>query len=146
MINRLINALAWVSLILAFTVFIVSYANFPEEVLVYINSAGEPVSYIGRNSLFYTGLFVAVIFNAAWLAFGGLLKNSTTDFSLTVSGVGITQITFNVFFASVIYFINLLNSRENFDYSNFGTIILVTGSLLIGALIFTVFARLILKK
>lgn len=146
MINRLIYALAWVSLILAFAVFIISYANFPEEVLIYINQAGDPVMYLGRDALFYTGLLIAILFNGTWIASGGIIKKTSPSLKLTLTGIGVTQIAFNVFFASAVYFINLLNSRENLDYSNFGTIIMVTGTLLVMAMLFTVVARLIIKK
>ena len=146
MVVRVLDALAWVSLILAFFVFIISYASFPDEVLVYIKASGEPALYLERDILFYSLLALAIIFNGGWLAMGGIIKKTTPGLTNTIAGLSLTQISFNFFFATSIYFVNLLNSRENFDYSNFGYLIYVTGGLLIAALIYTVFTRLILKK
>ena len=146
MILRVLDALAWVSLFLAFIVFIISYASFPDEVLVYIKPSGEPVQYIERNLLFYSLLGLAVLFNGGMLAFAGILKRTSPELTTTITGVSYIRISFNFFFATAVYFINLLNSRENFDYSNFGYLIYVTGGLLIAALIYTTFARVLLKK
>ena len=146
MINRFLNALAWFSIILSFAVFIISYANYPEEVLVYINSAGEPEIYMERDVFFYSFLAIAMIFNLGWLGLGGVVKKVTPEYVLTISGNSLSQIFFNMFFATSVYFINILNSRENFDYSNFGYLIYVTGGLLIATLLFTAIVRFGLKR
>jgi len=77
---------------------------------------------------------------------GGIVKTSGSNSQLTQIGISLSQIFFNLFFATSIYFINILNSRENFNYSNFGYLIYVTGGLLLIALLFTIFSRFIRKK
>lgn len=146
MIDRLINALAWVSLGFAILVFIISYANFPEEVLVYIESTGAPILYVPKDTLFYLFLLVAILFNGGWLALKGVVNRTTPEYTQTVISLSVVQIFSNLFMATAIYFVNLLNSRENLDYSNFGLFIYVTGGLLIASLIFTLFTRFVLKK
>lgn len=146
MTNKLLNALAWISLILAFFVFILSYANFPDEVLTYINANGEPELYLARDSFFYSFLALVVVINAIWMAARGVVSRTTPEMQQTIAGISLSQIFFNMFFATSVYFINILNSRENFNYSNFGYLIYVTGGLLIVAIIYTLVARLIIKK
>ena len=145
MITKFFTALSWISLILALIVFIISYASYPDDVLVYINSLGEPQLYLDRNSLFYGLLAIIIIFNLGWLTLGGIVKKSNPDQDLTPIGISLSQIFFNSFFATSVYFISILNSRENFNYSNFGYLIYVTGGLLIAALIFTVITRFLRK-
>lgn len=146
MIIRLLNALAWASLIFSFLVFIICYANFPDEVLVYIKTSGEPVLFLGKDVVFYSILAITVIFNLGWLVLSGIVKRTTPNLESTIGGLSVTQIGFNLFFATSVYFINILNSRENFDYSNFGLLIYITGGFLIGAILYTAVARFILKK
>ena len=146
MVNRVFYALSWVSLIFAVVAFLISYASFPDEVLIFINDMGEPVQYLARNSLFYTLLLVLVLFNGAWLIIGGIVRNTRPVLQWTELGISLSQIFFNVFFATAVYFVNLLNSRENFDYSNFGMLVYLTGGLLVAAMIFTAITGLIVKK
>ena len=146
MTARLLNALAWASLIFTFLVVILSYANFPDDVLIYIKANGEPSLYLGKDTVFYSILAITVVFNLGWLGLGGIVKRTTPELEVTLGGLSVTRIGFNLFFATTIYFINILNSRENFDYSNFGYLIYITGALLIATLIYTAVARFVLKK
>lgn len=146
MTARLINAITLISVAFAILVFIISYANFPDDVLIYMNSLGEPQVYITRDTLFYSLLAIAVIFNGAWMMARKVLLNSNKDFDNTIIGLGISQFLFNLFFATSIYFVNILNSRENFNYSNFGLFVYITGIALILSLIYTGLVRTVLKK
>ena len=44
-------------MIFAFFVLLLSYANYPEEVLVYIDSVGEPLTYLSKEIIFYISSF-----------------------------------------------------------------------------------------
>ena len=146
MVARFFSALGGIVMIFAFFVLLFSYANYPEEVLVYIDSVGEPLTYISKSTIFYIALAFIVVINATLMALRRILKNQDEEMALTQAGLGVSQIFFNLFFASSVYFISILNSRENFNYSNFGYMIYVTGILLLLSILFTVFTRLVLKK
>ena len=107
---------------------------------------GEPLAYLSKNSIFYISLAFIVLINITLIGLRRILKNQDTEMELTQAGLGITQIFFNLFFASSVYFISILNSRENFNYSNFGYLIYVTGIFLLVSILITVFVRLVLKK
>jgi hypothetical protein len=143
---RFFSALGSLSIILTFLIFIVSYAGFPDEVLVYVNSLGEPQNYLSKNTLFYALLGFLIVFNATFFGLKSILSKNDLQLEITESGVHISQIFFNLFFASSVYFINILNSRENFNYSNFGYMIYVSGLLLSIAIVFTLISRFALKK
>ena len=143
---RFFSALGLLSMIIAFLVFLISYASFPEEVLVYVNNLGEPESYLSKDILFYMLVAFLIVTNATFMGLNNLIRRSELTLETTEAGVHITQIFFNLFFASSIYFVNILNSRENFDYSNFGYMIYVTGILLSLAIVFTLISRFVLKK
>jgi hypothetical protein len=145
MINRFINAMGWAVMLFAFVVFLVSYAGFPDQVLVYINEKGDPVQYVSKNLFFYLLLSVIVALNAALLILNSMLRKAN-DYPKTQFGASAVQIFFNLFFATSVYFVNILNSRENFNYSNFGYLIYITGGLLAVALVYTVISRFILKN
>ena len=146
MAARFFNALGSLIMIFAFFVLLLSYANYPEEVLVYIDNVGESVSYLAKGTIFYIALAFIVLINATIMGLRRILQNQDEEMELTQAGLGISQIFFNLFFASSVYFISILNSRENFNYSNFGYLIYVTGILLLLSFLFTVFTRLVLKK
>ena len=143
---RFFSALGLLSMIIAFLIFLVSYASFPDDVLVYINSLGEPQSYFSKDTLFYILVAFLIIVNATFIGLKSILNRNSLSLEMTEAGVFISQIFFNLFFASSVYFINILNSRENFNYSNFGYLIYVTGILLFAAIVYTVFTRYVLKK
>lgn len=146
MTARFFSALGGITTIFSFIVLLFSYANYPEDVLVYVDSVGEPLAYISKNILFYISLAFIVLINVTLIGLRRILKNQVAEMELTQTGLGVTQIFFNFFFASSVYFISILNSRENFNYSNFGYLIYVSGILLLLAALITVFVRLVLKK
>jgi len=143
MAARFFGALGALATIFSFFVLIISYANYPEDVLVYINNSGDPVTYLSKSSMFYIALAFYIIINATLL---GLRKIQDDEKNMFQVGLGVTQIFFNMFFSSSVYFINILNSRENFNYSNFGYLIYVTGVLLMVSILITAFVRIVLKK
>jgi hypothetical protein len=146
MTARFFSALGGITTIFSFFILLISYANYPEDVLVYVDSVGEPLAYISKNSIFYISLAFIVLINITLIGLRRILKNQDTEMELTQTGLGITQIFFNLFFASSVYFISILNSRENFNYSNFGYLIYVSGIFLLLSILITVFVRLVLKK
>ena len=143
---RFFSALGGLTTLFSFIVLLISYANYPEEVLVYVNSLGEPITYLSKSLIFYIALAFIVLTNVTLIGLRRILINQDADMVLSPSGLGITQIFFNLFFGSSVYFISILNSRENFNYSNFGYLIYVTGILLLLAVLFTLYSRLVLKK
>lgn len=146
MAARFFSALGGIIMIFAFFVLLFSYANYPENVLVYVDSTGEPITYLSKGSIFYISLAFIVLINATLMGLRRMLKNQDAEMELSQVGLGISQIFFNLFFASSVYFISILNSRENFNYSNFGYLIYVSGILLLISILFTVFTRFVLKK
>jgi uncharacterized membrane protein len=143
---RFISALAWIFFITTFFTILVSYANFPNEVLVSVNASGEPLAYLGKDLIFYLVVAFLIVFNMSLRLLKGMLAKGNDTIELTLIGVSLSQLFTNMFLATAVYFINILNSRENFNYSNFGYLIYVTGTLLAGAILFTLVARFILKK
>jgi len=146
MLAKFFNAMAWLALIFAFFIFLISYANYPDEVLVYVNSVGEPLQYLSKDLLFYTLIAFLISFNAILISLNRVLNKSAVELVLTETGISLSQLFLNLFFATSVYFISILNSRENFNYSNFGYLIYVTGGLVFFAIIFTLVSRFILKK
>ena len=146
MAARFFSALGGIIMIFAFFVLLFSYANYPENVLVYVDSTGEPITYLSKGSIFYISLAFIVLINATLMGLRRMLKNQDAEMEISQVGLGISQIFFNLFFASSVYFISILNSRENFNYSNFGYLIYVSGILLLISILFTVFTRFVLKK
>jgi len=146
MIARFFNALGWISMIISFFVLLVSYANYPDDVLVYASGVSEPVTYLSRDSVFYIALGFFVLINSAPIGIGAVLKKLPSETILTRAGLGITQIFANLFLAADVHFLSILNSRENFNYANFGYMIYVTGGLMIISIGFTLIARFVLKK
>ena len=146
MVARFFNALGWIAMIFAFFVLLISYANYPNDVLVYVNSVGEPITYLSKGSVFYISLAFFILINTTLIGLNRIFKNQDEEKVLSQAGLGITQIFFNLFLASSVYFIGILNSRENFNYSNFGYLIFVTGNLLIFSVLITAFIRIVLKK
>ena len=146
MAARFFNALGGIIMIFAFFVLLLSYANYPEDVLVYLDSVGEPLTYLSKETIFYISLAFIVLINATIMGLRRILRNQEAELELSQIGLGITQIFFNFFFASSVYFISILNSRENFNYSNFGYLIYVSGILLLLSILYTIFTRLVLKK
>jgi len=143
---RFFSALGLFSTIVAFLIFLISYASFPEDVLVYVNNLGEPASYLSKDTMFYLLVAFLIITNAAFIGLKSIIRKNDLTLENTEAGVHVSQIFFNLFFASSVYFINILNSRENFDYSNFGYMIYVTGILLLLAIVFTLISGFVLKK
>jgi len=146
MVVRFFSAIGWITVMFSFAVFMIAYANFPDEVLVNVNKLGEPLHYLSKSSLFYILIAFLVLFNASLVGLKGILKNQSAYSDWSQTGLHITQIFFNLFFASSVYFFNIINSRENFNYSNFGYLIFVTGILLVISVVFTLVARLVIKK
>lgn len=142
---RFFNALTWIILIFSMVVFLISYANFPDEVLLYIDGEGVPKLYVEKGKLFYYLLAFLMVMNAIAIAINVFLDKLGGAIIVKAS-IFISQMFFNLFFASSVYFIKILNSRENFDYSNFGYLIYVTGGLMVLAILFSIISRFVFKK
>ena len=146
MTARFFSALGGITTIFSFVVLLFSYAKYPDDVLVYVDNVGEPLTYLSKNVLFYISLAFIVLINITLIGQRRILKNQDEEMELTQAGLGIIQIFSNLFLASSVYFISILNSRENFNYSNFGYLIYASGILLLLSVLTTVFVRLVLKK
>jgi hypothetical protein len=146
MTARFFSALGGITTIFSLIVLLISYANYPDDVLVYVDSVGEPLTYLSKNILFYMSLSFIVLINITIIGLRRILKNQDEEMELTQVGLGIIQIFSNLFLASSVYFISILNSGENFNYSNFGYLIYASGILLSLSVLTTVFVRLVLKK
>ena len=146
MVVRFFSGLGWIFFLFAFVAMILAYANFPDEVLVYINTNGEPVTYLPKGGLFYLLLAFVMLMNIAVLAVKRTMLSKKQEMVWTLSGLHLSQIFYNLFFASSVYFIAILNSSDVLDYSNFGFLVYVTGAFFTVALIYTLAAGLIVKK
>ena len=109
-----------------------SYASLPERVLIAVDSQGNAELFLTKNMAFYAGMVLIVIVNLVLFLLIRLLKQKETNLSLVLipwlSGL---VILINLFFAFTVSFISILNSRENFDYSNFGFIVYLIGGMFI---------------
>ncbi len=146
MVVRFFSALGWIFFLFAFVAMLLAYANFPDEVLVYVNDNGVPVTYLSKDSLFYLMLAFLVLMNATVPGLARILHKAKWEAAWTLTGLHISQIFYNMFFASSVYFIAMLNSSDILDYSNFGYLVYVSGTFLTVAVIYTLAAGLIVKK
>lgn len=130
MIKRFSAAVRVISIGLLFIVFMFSYANMPNRVLIGTDAAGNPSNYIDKDVGFYVALSVFILTN--FLFYQLLIYCKRLEPALANVVYGWTSaliILINFFFAFAAAFIGILNSRENFDYSNFGYLIFVIATL-----------------
>ena len=146
MVVRFFSGLGWIFFLFAFVAMILAYASFPDEVLVYVNAKGDPVTYLAKGNLFYLMLAFLMLMNLAVLVVKRILQNSGRQVFHTLTGLHLSQIFYNMFFASSVYFITVLNSSDVLDYSNFGYLVYVTGTFLTVAILYTLIAGLIVQK
>ncbi len=143
---RFFNGLAWIGFLVALLAFLLAYAGFPDEVLVQTSATGEPITYIGKDTLFYSALAFYMILNMAMVLIPKLQIAKGLHLVLSMSLMHLARLFFNLFFAAAVYFISILNSREDFSYNHFGYIIYVTGGILAAVVLCYPVARYLLKK
>ena len=109
-----------------------SYANLPDRVLIGTDESGNATNYIDKDIGFYIALTVFAVTNILFFLLLGLFKRSSANVATIVFGwISALVVLINLFFAFAAAFIGILNSRENFDYSNFGYLIFVIGGLFV---------------
>ena len=132
MTSKLLNSFRLLSIGILFIAYMLSYASLPERVLIAVDSQGNAELFLTKNMAFYAGMVLIVIVNLVLFLLIRLLKQKETNLSLVLipwlSGL---VILINLFFAFTVSFISILNSRENFDYSNFGFIVYLIGGMFI---------------
>jgi hypothetical protein len=100
----------------------------PDEILIATDSGGKPMTYMDRDLSFYLALTIFILTNLSIYVLLRLIRK--LDFSLSVKVFGWLSglvVIINLFFAFVVAFIGILNSRDNFDYANFGYLVYVIG-------------------
>jgi hypothetical protein len=132
MASKLLNSLRLLSIGILFIAYMLSYASLPERVLIDVDSQGNAELFLTKNTAFYAGMVLIVIVNLVLFLLIRLLKQKATNLSLVLipwlSGL---VILINLFFAFAASFLGVLNSQENFDYSNFGNIVYLIGGVFI---------------
>lgn len=132
MTSKLLNNLRLLSIAILFIAYMLSYAGLPERVLIAVDSMGNAELFLTKNTAFYAGLVLIVIVNLVLFLLIILLKQRETSLSQVItSWLSGLIILINLFFAFASSFISVLNSRENFDYSNFGFIVYLIGGMFI---------------
>lgn len=127
-VDKILNGLRLVSLVLLAVAFMLSYANLPEEVLVNLDDSGNPSMYLPKNMAFYIGMIAFVSINLVFYVLLKQLSKLKSAKSRVISHwMGGLIILINIFIAFGFSFIGILNSRDNFDYSYFGATVYVIG-------------------
>lgn len=130
MVRKFSNAFRILSIGLLFIIFMFSYANLPSRVLIGTDASGAATNYIDKDVTFYVSLTLFTVTNYLFYLLLGFTKRLSEKVGTIVFGwVSALIILINSFFAFAASFIGILNSRENFDYSNFGYLIFVIGGL-----------------
>ena len=128
MVWKFSNTARIISIIVLFIVFLFSYANLPDKVLIATDSAGNPMTYIARNLAFYLTLTVFILTNLSMYILLRLIRNIDFKLSSTIYGwLSGLVVIINLFFAFAVMFMGIFNSRDNFNYSNFGYLVYIIG-------------------
>jgi len=93
------------------------YASLPQQVIL---QEGVEMMSLSRNTLFYLTLGIITLFNVLVFVFAKLYGNSNESFSVWFYG---QIILLNFFFCTVLGYLNVLNSGENFAFDNLGIVI-----------------------
>lgn len=101
------------------------YASLPQQVV--IQEGMERVS-LTRDALFYLTLGVVSLINVLIFVFSRLYSSHNEPLSIWFFGL---IVLLNLFFSTVLGYINVLNSGENFAFENLGVIIYGNISLII---------------
>ncbi|MCB0496301.1 MAG: hypothetical protein KDC79_09205 [Cyclobacteriaceae bacterium] len=120
MVFKITNSIRILSIIALVIVFFISYAGLPEQVLVLLDGDGAPVQYVTRNLFFYSSLAFIVLGNTLLYVLSAILIASPQKvFRVVANYIVVLTALINLFFIVSLSFISILNSRENFDYTNF---------------------------
>ena len=120
MVFKITNSIRILSIIALVIVFFISYAGLPEQVLVLLDGDGAPVQYVTRNLIFYSSLAFIVLGNTLLYVLSAILIASPQKvFRVVANYIVVLTALINLFFIVSLSFISILNSRENFDYTNF---------------------------
>jgi hypothetical protein len=137
--HKLIFA-GWVVSLLAFLgIFLLAYAYFSEEVMVYQSFSGEEF-FLTRHQVFYFALFSFAAINALiyvlartlTFAPGGNISARREHFRSWLYGF---LAVINVFFIFSLGYISLINSRVNYSPEDLAFMVYVAPILLAGSLI-----------
>ena len=126
MTSKVLRALGLISMIVVGIIFLFDYANYPEQVLLTMDSNGDPLLYLSKNSTFYSFLGIMAIVNISLILLSQLVGRNRNLTKIYRPWIWSLAVLINVFFIISITFISILNSRENFNYSNFGYLIYVS--------------------
>lgn len=141
------NAIRIISIIVLAVVFFISYAGLPEQVLLMLDKAGNPIWYVSKNYFFYGTLILLVIVNISIYLLALLMNNSIDRVSKVIAQyLMLLSIVANIFFSVAITFIGILNGKENFDYSTFAPFIYLSLGLFIIWLLSFIFSVIKTKK
>lgn len=117
MILKIFKAVWFLSLLGFMAIFLYIYASLPENV-----AFGDEVGALSlpRDAVFYMTLAIGGLVNALVFIISRLYGNSNDSFSSWFFG---QIILLNLFFCTVLGFINVLNSGEKFEYERLGVVI-----------------------
>ncbi len=121
---KIVNALRIISIIILIFVFFISYAGLPEQVLILLDEASNPTTYLEKNFYFYGALSLLIITNLLFFLLANILvKSISTRAQLSGKYLNVLAIITNIFFAVALTFLGILNGQENFDYASYSPFI-----------------------
>ena len=120
--KRSIRLLRTITLLGALASLFFLYADAPQMVVIY--KQGDFVYRISRSMLFYVMLGTIVVPHFL-VGYTASFMKSLKLKEGTVNWFGALSIVVNIFLATSLIFIDILNSLENFDYNYFGYLTVV---------------------
>ncbi len=122
--NKIIRAFWFFTLLTALGALLYSYASIPDGYDVYLT---DSFSAISREVLFYIGLAIVTLTNFSIYSIARKYKHAEDDLQQFVFGwLTSFAAVLNFFLIVSFFFIQLINSGEKFDFTNFGLTIYIT--------------------
>ena len=122
LMRRPVNVLWAISLAGVAAVLLYVYASIPDEVVIY--KATDTDYRITRELFFYASLITIVLPNMVVAIVGYFLKTMKVD-QTTVSWFNLFPVIVNIYLVIALFFVEILNSLEKFDFHYFGYLTVV---------------------
>lgn len=108
------------------------YASLPEQVVYSLSDKFISKGAIGREGFFYVALFSVAFVNFLLYALSRNLKYKMPAINDLLRNWQLSlAVVLNIFYIIILYFIQIVNSGEKFDFSYFGYLIYICIALLL---------------
>ena len=126
---KVTNALRIVSILVFLGAFFYSYANVPEEVIVFETQTDRWL--VPREQYFYLGLIFFVVINAIFMVTRNVIERKLVEedsllYKLYTWFMGIAP-TFNIFLSCAVLFIGIKNNPGYMELNNMEGILIYAG-------------------